>query len=130
MTYSMYLCLAAATLGRADRVVEPPTETDVNDALAPVLQRLRQLLQEFGRKPVSPQAAFNWEHQVQAELRELGRVGVEWALNHVEPTPTEALPMHVEWEAMPYTRVQTKTPQKVETTFGKVRLWRVGYRPT
>src|SRR5271154_4794376 len=100
MTYSMYLCLAAATLGRADRVVEPPTETDVNDALAPVLQRLQQLLQEFGRKPVSPQAAFDLEQQVQAELRELGRVGVEWALNRIEPGQAEALPQHVEFEAV------------------------------
>jgi hypothetical protein len=130
MTYSMYLCLAAATLGRADRVVEPPTETDVNDALAPVLQRLRQLLQEFGRKPVSPQAAFDLEQQVQAELRELGRVGVEWALNRIEPGQAEALPQHVEFEAVPYTRVSHKTPQDVATTFGKICLRRVGYRPT
>jgi hypothetical protein len=129
MTYSMYLCLAAATLGCSDCVVEPP-ETDVNDAMEPALQHLLQLLREFGSKPVSPQAAFDLEQQVEAQLRELGRVGVEWALNRVEPRQAEALPQHVEFEAAPYTRVNHKTPQEVATTFGKIVLWRFGYRPT
>ena len=132
MTYSMLLCLAAATLlvGRADAVLESPSESDVDEAIEPALQRLRLLLQEFGSKPVSPQNAFDLERQVQAILRELGRVGVEWAFNRVEPSETGVLPQHVEFEAAPYTRVSRKTPQEVATTFGKIRLWRFGYRPT
>jgi hypothetical protein len=130
MTYSMYLCFVVATLGRADSAAESPPETELRDALEPALQRLRQLLQEFGSKPVSPQAAFALEQQVQAELREVGRVGVEWAYNHVEPSRTDLLPRHVEFEAGPYTRLNRKTPQDVATSFGQIRWWRVGYRPT
>jgi hypothetical protein len=130
MTYSMYLLFMAATLGRTDSPEESPPETDLGDALEPALQRLRQLLQEFGSKPVSPRAAFALEQQVQAELRELGRVGLAWAYNHVEPSRTDALPAHVEFEAGLYTRLGHKTPQEVATTFGKIRWWRVGYRPT
>jgi hypothetical protein len=130
MTYSMYLCFTMATLGRGESFAEPRCETDLGDVLEPALERLRQLLQEFGSKPVSPQAAFDLEQQVQAELRELGRIGVEWVFNHVEPSQTEALPAHVEFEAVPYTSVKHKTPQEVATTFGKIRLWRVGYRPS
>jgi hypothetical protein len=129
MTYSMYLCFAAATFGHTDSAAQPP-ETGLGDALEPALQRLRQLLEKFGSKPVSPQAAFELEQQVQAELRELGRVGVEWAYNHVEPSRTDALPAHVQFEAGVYTRLKRKTPQEVATSFGKIRLWRVGYRPT
>ena len=91
---------------------------------------MRQLLEKFASKPASPQAAFELEQQVQAALRELGRVGVEWAFNQVEPSRTDVLPAHVEFEAGQYTRVKHKTPQEVATSFGKIRLWRVGYRPT
>src|SRR6266700_5192945 len=117
MTYSMLLCLVAATPERTDCAAETPPETDLGDALEPALQRLQQLLQEFGSKPVSPQAAFDLEQQVQVELREVGRVGVEWAYNHVEPIQPESLPAHVEFESSPYTRVKHKTPQEVATTF-------------
>jgi hypothetical protein len=129
MTYSMYLCFAMATLGPSDSPAEPP-ESELEDALEPALQRLRQLLEQFGSKPVSAQAAFELEQQVQAELRELGRVGVAWAYNHIEPSRTDALPAHVLYEADLYTRLKRKTPQEVATVFGKIRLWRVGYRPT
>ena len=130
MNYSMYLCLLAATVGCLDSTEETPPETALDDALEPALQRLRRLLEDFSGKPVSPQAAFELEQQVQAELRELGRAGVEWAFNHREPSCTAALPSHVEFEGEPYTRLNRKTPQPVATTFGKMRLWRVGYRPT
>jgi hypothetical protein len=108
MNYSMLLCLVAATLGHQDSAEELPPEVELGDALEPALQRLRQLLQEFSTKPVSAQAAFDLEHRVQTELRELGRVGVEWAYNHVEPSKTEALPAHVEFEGCSYTRVKRR----------------------
>ena len=130
MNYSMYLCFAVATIGRADSAEEAPPETALEDALEPALQRLQQLLQSFRDEPVSPQTAFALEQQVRAELRELGRVGVEWAYNHVEPSQVDALPSHVEFEAGPYTRLNRKTPQEVATTFGKICLRRAGYRPT
>jgi hypothetical protein len=130
MNYSMYLCLVAATCGCVDSAQETPAEADLDDALEPVLQRLRRLLEDFRGQPVSPQAAFALEQQVQAELRELGRVGVQWAFNQSEPSRIAALPAHVEFEAGSYTRLNRKTPQQVATTFGKIRLQRVGYRPT
>ena len=129
MNYSMYLLFAAATLGRKDAAIGPP-ETDLEDAIAPALQLLLQSLREFVSKPVSPQVAFDLEQQVRAQLRELGRAGVEWAYNHVEPNQTDVLPAHVEFDGGLYTRLKHKTPQDVATVFGKIRLWRVGYRPT
>ena len=131
MNYSTYLCFAAATFGRADDAgAEPSAEGTLDDALEPALQRLRQLLQEFVGKPASPQAAFELEQEVMAALRELGRAGVEWAFNHVEPSQTDALPSHVHFEGASHTRLKRKTARDVATSFGKVRLWRAGYRPT
>ena len=130
MTYTMYLSIAMATLGRTDSGEEAPSEIALQDALEPMVQRFQQLLQGFCGKPVTPQMAFEFEQQVQTELRELARVGVEWAYNHIEPSQIDALPAHVEFDAGPYTRLNRKTPQDVATSFGKIRLWRVGYRPT
>ena len=130
MTYSMYLLFAVATCGRMDSAAERPPDIELEDAITPALQRLLQSLREFGSKPVSPQAAFDLEQRAQAQLREVGRVGIEWAYNHVEPSETDGLPAHVEFDADLYTRLKRKTPQEVATTFGKIRWWRVGYRPT
>lgn len=129
MTYSMHLCLVAATFGCEELAADSPPQSDLGDALEPVLQRFRQLLQEFGSQPVTPQAAFDLEQRLQTELRELGRTGLAWAFNSVESKRVEELPAHVEFEGAPYTRVLRKTPEEVATTFGKIRLWRIGYRP-
>jgi hypothetical protein len=126
----MYLSIAMATLGRTDSAEEAPSEIALQDALEPVVQRFQQLLQGFCSKPVTPQMAFEFEQQVQTELRELARIGVEWAYNHIETSQVDVLPPHVEFDAGPYTRLNRKTPHDVATSFGKIRLWRVGYRPT
>jgi hypothetical protein len=130
MNYSMFLALAAATVGPVDPPEPPPPPTELDDALQPALQRIRQLLLDFRSQPLSPQAAFDLEQRLQEETRELARASLEWAYNAVESTPVEELPTHVEFEATLYTRGYRKTPQTVATTFGKMRLWRVGYRPT
>src|SRR5262249_22230577 len=89
-----------------------------------------QLLLDSRSTPVSPPAVFDLEQRLQVEIRALARVGLEWTYNHVESTPIEELPTHVEFEACLSTRLYRKTPQTVATTFGTIRLWRVGYRPT
>ena len=129
MDYSIYLLMSVATLGRADSVEETSADVELDEVMSLALQRLREVLEEFVSKAVSPQTSFELEQRLQTELREIGRAGIEWALNRVEPKPAD-LPRHVEFEAGPYTRLNSKTPQDVATTFGKVRLWRVGYRPT
>jgi len=62
--------------------------------------------------------------------RELSREVVEVAYNGLEPVAVNALPSHVEFDGVVYTRLSTKTPQTVSTLFGPIELRRVGYRPT
>src|SRR5271155_1028531 len=130
MSYSMYLCLAMATVRSTVSHLQTPEDATLDDVLEPVLAQLRKLFQDFSTEPVSVQTAFELERQIQTVLRELGRVGVEWAFNHVEPRHGDDLPRHVEFEVGVYTRIKRKTPQVVATLFGKIRLWRYGYRPT
>jgi hypothetical protein len=130
MNYSMYLALVMATVGEAGCSEQALPEVDLRDKLEPVLERLQRLFDEFRGQPVTPRAFFALEQQVQSELRELGRVAVEWVVNRLEPKQADALPTHVHFEAGPYTRLNQKTPQTVATLFGKIRWWRVGYRPT
>ena len=130
MSYSMYLCLAMATVRGTVSSPQAPEDAKLDDVLEPVLTQLRKLFQDFATEPVSVQAAFGLERQIQTVLRELGRVGVEWAFNHVEPSHGDDLPQHVEFEVGVYTRIKRKTPQVVATLFGKIQLRRYGYRPT
>jgi hypothetical protein len=130
MNYSMFICLAMATLGKKDSTDEASPDIELEDVLQPVLKRFYKLFREFCAKPVSPQAAFDLEQQVRSISREMARVGVEWAYNHVEPSRKDALPPHVEFDLGSYTRINNKTPQQIATLFGKIRLSRFGYRTT
>ena len=129
MSYSIYLLMAVATVGCKEAVAGTPSQVELDDVLEPVRHQFKQLIEDFLKKGLSPQAAFELEQQLSAASRELCRVGVEWAYNQAEPQSVD-LPQHVEFEAGPYTRLNHQTPQEVATLFGKIRLWRTGYRPT
>lgn len=84
MNYSTVVCLVMATAGLRKNSERTPSDTPLDDVLEPALGQLRQRIEDFGNKPVKPQDAFELERQTQTLLRELGRVAVEWAYNHVE----------------------------------------------
>jgi len=130
MTYSMFIGLSMATLLPSDDAGSTPSGTSVADAVHSCVLRIQQLIHDFLSQPATPQRFFDLERNLQVESRELGRVSVEWALNHIEPNQGDALPPHVDFEAGVYTRVKRKTPQDVATLFGKIQWWRYGYRPT
>ena len=126
MNYSTYLCFVMATVGRTDSLEAAPPETTVEDAIGPALQQYLLLLEE---KLTTPQAMFDLEVRLKAASQELDRVALQWKANHIEPKVSE-LPSHVEFEGELHTRFSHKTPQDVSTTFGKIRVYRAGYRPT
>ncbi len=77
----------------------------------------------------SPTAALKFEREVNELLREVGRVIVELAYNRLEGEQPEQLPPTVELEAGSYRRLNAKTPNReVASLFGKLTLWRHGYR--
>ena len=77
----------------------------------------------------SPAATLKFERELDELLRELGRVVTELAYNRLEGEQPQELPHYVEHEAGQYRRLNEKTPNReVATLFGKITLWRHGYR--
>ena len=77
----------------------------------------------------SPAAALALEQELATRTRELARGAVEFAYNQLEADEPPALPSHVQHEAGQYRRLNEKTPNReVATLFGKITLWRHGYR--
>ena len=136
MSYSTHLCLLLTTLltPRAEQASDAPSPApegpDLADVAQTALQQALDLVASFRQQPLGPARTHLLEQQLQDQLRELGRVLLQWTYNHLEPADVNDLSKHVRFEAGPYTRLNRKTPQNVWTLFGPIRLWRVGYRPT
>jgi hypothetical protein len=128
MPYSIYLALILATVGRPDDEDTAEAAVDLSDVLEPALARIRELVEGLRRGPLSPLAAAEFEKDLRQATRELGRVTVQWAYNHLEPADREALPSEVHHEGSRFRRLTKKTPQSVSTLFGAVTLHRLGYR--
>ncbi len=107
--------------------------TDVDEELRqvvePVLAKIGQLVVGFLSGEVSPTASFRFEEALQDMLRELGCALVGWAYNQAEPDDPETLPHDVHVDGTSYRRLNRKTANRnVSTRFGKIVLWRFGYR--
>jgi hypothetical protein len=133
MPYSMHLLLTLATIllskTDADSGDADSKAFDLTEVIAPAVQRLRDLVEDFRRLAVSPTGTLEFERRLQETLRELGRGVVQHTYNHLEPADVQDLAKHVQFEGCSYTRLNAKTPQNAWTLFGQIRLRRVGYRP-
>jgi hypothetical protein len=128
MNYSTYLCVALATLPCRDPDDAPELCAKPADAMQPVLDALLSLVESFRRESVSPTATAKFENDLQAELRELGRVLTQSAFASLEPAAVSDLPQEVHFESESYRRLGKKTPQRVSTIFGEITVHRLGFR--
>src|SRR5271169_1892985 len=114
MPYSTHLLLALATLVscKCDSQASEDEQQghDLQEVLTPVLERVYQLVERFRQQRVMPTETYRFEEQVEEELRELGRVLLQWTYNQLEPA-VGYLAKHVRFEAGQYTRLNQKTPQ-------------------
>jgi hypothetical protein len=79
--------------------------------------------------PLSPVAVLEFERELAGVVREIGRAASEFAYNQIEPEEPQELPHYLHYEAGQYRRLNRKTPNRqVATPFGKITLWRHGYR--
>ncbi|OWK41989.1 hypothetical protein [Fimbriiglobus ruber] len=131
MTLSIPLTLVMATYGAPSESDTPAHLGRSFDDLCTASEgQLRALVNAFRSEPVTPTRTLQFEQDVQAALRELGRHVVHYTYNHVEPAAVADQPTHAQFECERYTRVHTKTPQNVWTVFGQIVVRRVGYRPS
>jgi hypothetical protein len=97
--------------------------------LVPVITQIGRLIVRFRRADLTPQACHQFETQLQEQLRELGRIIVEWTFNHLEPRDKKDMPNQICFQGLWYRR-RSKTPnRKVATLFGTITLWRRLYQP-
>jgi hypothetical protein len=96
--------------------------------LVPLVTQIGHTLVRFRRAEVTPQGCHRFEVQLQEQLRELGRIILEWIFNHLEPHDRKDLPGQIESHGTWYRR-RCKTPNRsVATLFGTVALWRMLYQ--
>ena len=70
-----------------------------------------------------------FEEELQTAVREVARRVTEWAYNQVQPASAAELPHDVTSAGSGYRRLNRKTANRhVATLFGKITLWRHGYR--
>jgi hypothetical protein len=104
-------------------------DEELRRAMEPVLEQIVNTVLGFLGRTVSPLSSLQFEDGLGQVLRELGRIISEWTYNHVEPDDPQSLPHDVHFEAGGYRRLNQKTPNRhVATLFGKITLWRFGYR--
>jgi hypothetical protein len=96
--------------------------------LEPLWRQLLGLLQAYRSAAITPQATYQLETDVQAALREQGRVIVGWLYQQAEPAEPERNPHRLAWEGEVYRR-RRRHPNTIATLFGKVVLWRYLYEP-
>src|SRR5271166_2845455 len=61
--------------------------------LIPVLTEIGRLIAGFRRAELTPQVCHQFETQLHAQLRELGRIIVAWTFNHIEPRTVGTCPI-------------------------------------
>ena len=97
--------------------------------LIPVLTEIGRLIVGFRRAELTPQVCHQFETQLHAQLRELGRIIVAWTFNHIEPRDRRDMPNQMYFQGVWYRR-RSKTPKRtVATLFGTITLWRYLYQP-
>ena len=67
--------------------------------LIPVLTEIGRLIVGFRRAELTPQVGHQFETQLHAQLRELGRIIVAWTFNHIEPRDRRDMPNQMCFQA-------------------------------
>jgi len=75
----------------------------------------------------TPQATFEFEQNLQATLREVGRATMEYTSNAAEPEDADALPARLRCGRREFRR-NRKTPNQIATLFGPIVLKRCFYQ--
>ena len=104
-------------------------DDELRQTMDPLLRQIVKTVITFLHNEVSSTSSLRFEEGLDQVLRDLGRIVTEWTYNHVEPEDPQSLPHDVHFESGGYRRLNHKTPNRnVATLFGKITLWRFGYR--
>lgn len=97
--------------------------------LWPVTLRIARSVAHFRRGAVSPEGMFQFETDLQALLREIGRLIVQWTVNHLEPQERQEMPRLYLWEGEYYRRGGKSPRRNLNGLFGPIDFRRFCYQP-
>jgi len=104
-------------------------QEELAQVLAEDISKIDELVCTFLVQPISPETLLQLETQLGETVRELARKALEFACNRCEPEDPEDAPHDVSYQGAGYRRMNHKTPNRcIDTTFGRITLWRRGYR--
>jgi hypothetical protein len=122
---SAYSILLLSILARDLQAVQQ----ELADVLADDIAKIDELVCAFLAQPISPDGLLRLETELAKAVREVGRKALEYACNRCEPEAPEDAPHDVTYQGAGYRRMNHKTPNRcIDTTFGRITLWRRGYR--
>jgi len=107
------------------------TGVDLMIQLVPVALRIARLVCGFRRGTPSPEAMFQFESDLEALLREAGRLIVQWTVNHLEPDDDlrREMPRLFRWDGEYYRRRKKSPLRNLNCLFGPIALRRFCYQP-
>lgn len=97
--------------------------------LWPVLLRIARLVASFRRGPLSPEAMFQFEKELEDLLREMGRRIVQWTINGLEPDELQEMPLQLKWAGEYYRRRPKSRLRNLNCLFGPIAFKRFCYQP-
>lgn len=105
------------------------TSPELIGRLWPLVWAGFRLIARFRRGPIEPAHARQFEADLDAVLREIGRIIVEWTFNNLEPDDRPLMPPQVRWEGEYYRRRFKSPVRNLACRFGPIRLLRFCYQP-
>ena len=104
------------------------TGSDLLLTLWPVVLRIARLVSAFRRQTVSPDDMFRFEKELEALLREVGRLIIEWTVNRLEPAECDEMPQLFLWDGEYYRRRRKSPARIMNCLFGRITLQRYCYQ--
>jgi hypothetical protein len=99
-------------------------------ALLPPIVQLGQRILAFCQGPITPVTTDAFEKDLHRLLQEIGRIVLQWTLNHLEADDPSQAPAEVGFDHSIYRR---RPPSRrrggIATLFGLIALWRLRYEP-
>jgi hypothetical protein len=99
-------------------------------ALLPPIVQLGQRVLAFCQGPITPVTTDAFEKDLHRLLQEIGRIVMQWTLNHLEADDLTQAPAEVGFDHSIYRR-RPPSPRRggIATLFGIIALWRLRYEP-
>lgn len=109
-------------------IADGEIEAQLDKLIEVFRQRATALIAGFAASAPTPRKTNELENQLFEHLRELGKQMIQWAFSRLEPE-LEDMPGTVSHRRKSHRRLAEKTRRTdILTRFGKISLWRGGYR--